>query len=313
MSTSNIRPRSHQIEPKSKPSAQLTRCDELWYEDGSIILAAEGIGFKVYRMLLAQHSAVFADMLALSEPSANIDPLHGCPLVHMPDSAEELRYLLLAIHDIDPAAYLKRASFAGVLAVAALSAKYDIAALQDCSARRLEYWYPSDILRWNSTISSRSKLTSADHAKSLRVARKLSLDPSVRVMMMFALCEMGIKAIASANLEPDDLEDVMGGFVKLQVVRRIRSFSWLCGLPKDCPNWRACSAVKAMLFKNLVDLDPTTHKLDLYSSTTEEDLSQHMPQGRDLCSNCTESALDCIRTGSFDIWGDILTAFDHHV
>ena len=37
--------------------------EEFWFSDGPIVLAAHDVHFRVYREILAHHSAVFEDML----------------------------------------------------------------------------------------------------------------------------------------------------------------------------------------------------------------------------------------------------------
>ena len=59
MSTRN-RPRSHSLET--------VRNVEFWYDDGTLILLANNIEFRVYRGPLAKHSQVFRNMLSFPQP-----------------------------------------------------------------------------------------------------------------------------------------------------------------------------------------------------------------------------------------------------
>lgn len=76
--------------------AGLKRDDELWQEDGNIILVAGGTAFKVYRGPLCDHSPVFKDMFSLPQPEPTL-PSSPCPLVHLTDSPTDLRCVLLAL------------------------------------------------------------------------------------------------------------------------------------------------------------------------------------------------------------------------
>lgn len=71
---------------------------ELWYHDGSVVLEAEGTYFKVYSGILAKSSPVFQDMFAFPQ-RPDCEMYDGCPLVHMPDTAQDLRHFLKAMHD----------------------------------------------------------------------------------------------------------------------------------------------------------------------------------------------------------------------
>ena len=67
--------------------------DEFWFEDGNLILVARGVGFRIYRGLLASQSSIFADMFAASSANAK-ELFDGCPVVHMSDSPSDLAHLL---------------------------------------------------------------------------------------------------------------------------------------------------------------------------------------------------------------------------
>lgn len=74
----------------------IQRDEEFWYDDGTIILVAGGIEFRVYKGILAEHSTVFRDMFSFPQPPeahpASGDP--PCPVVHVSDSPEDLRHVL---------------------------------------------------------------------------------------------------------------------------------------------------------------------------------------------------------------------------
>ena len=81
----------------------LERDQEFWYKDGTIILIAGDIEFRVYRGPLERHSPVFSDMLSMPQPpeSGNKDKEknkeNGCPIIPLSDSPQELRHLLRAV------------------------------------------------------------------------------------------------------------------------------------------------------------------------------------------------------------------------
>lgn len=70
--------------------------EEFWYDDGTIILIAGNVEFRVYKGILAEHSPVFSDMFSLPQPPQGAvtpgDP--PCPVVHVSDSPEDLRHVL---------------------------------------------------------------------------------------------------------------------------------------------------------------------------------------------------------------------------
>lgn len=77
------------------------RDEEFWYSDGSVILVAQDVEFRVYKGLLAEHSPVFSDMFSLPQPPPASEPVatlsvDACPIVHLSDSSEDLRHVLHA-------------------------------------------------------------------------------------------------------------------------------------------------------------------------------------------------------------------------
>ena len=67
-----------------------TRDGELWYEDGTIILVAGGMGFKVHKRILVKQSLVFEDMFSFPQPPG----VQACPVIFLQDSPEDLRHFL---------------------------------------------------------------------------------------------------------------------------------------------------------------------------------------------------------------------------
>jgi hypothetical protein len=96
------------------------RHPDLWFEDGSVVLCAEGTLFRVHMSLLSRHSVCFRDMFAIPQPSRNpgittqcvqtklgpadarddhLREYDGCPVVHLHDIAEDVGNLLTALYD----------------------------------------------------------------------------------------------------------------------------------------------------------------------------------------------------------------------
>jgi hypothetical protein len=74
------------------------RVEELWFEDGNLVIQAGNTLFRVYRGVLAARSPVFYDMLSFPQPSDS-ELVEGCPLVRLHDSASEVTVFLKAIFD----------------------------------------------------------------------------------------------------------------------------------------------------------------------------------------------------------------------
>lgn len=128
------------IEESYSPPRHL---NNLWYDDGSVVLKAGDDFFRVHSSILSQKSSVFATLLLQSQ-AENTETHKGCPMVTLGDDAEELRQLLLTIYEIsyfeDNAQY-----FVYLRAILRLSTKYDMARLRDLALQRLKCGVPTTL------------------------------------------------------------------------------------------------------------------------------------------------------------------------
>ena len=83
-----------------EPSAdiQVAHHDDLWFEDGNIVLITSNMGFRVHQSILSRHSHVFRDMLTIPQPSDELK-VEDCPVVHLSDSGEDIQYFVNALYD----------------------------------------------------------------------------------------------------------------------------------------------------------------------------------------------------------------------
>lgn len=82
-------------------SGPVRQHEEIWYDDGNVVLIAEASSFRVHKSILARHSEFFHDMFKLPQPpqgDASSDDVQ-CPVVHTSESAEDLAHFLDAIYN----------------------------------------------------------------------------------------------------------------------------------------------------------------------------------------------------------------------
>lgn len=78
--------------------ANLLHSDDLWLEDGNVILATGKVAFKVHRGQLARHSDIFRDLFMIPQPDDQ-PKLEDCSVVELHDSPSDLTFLLRALYD----------------------------------------------------------------------------------------------------------------------------------------------------------------------------------------------------------------------
>ncbi|KAI0806637.1 hypothetical protein C8Q74DRAFT_1189914 [Fomes fomentarius] len=147
--------------------------DEVWLEDGNVILIAERVAFKVYQGLLARRSEVFRDMFTLPGGPAETEKIDGVPVVSVSDSVVNLRHLLLVLC-CGKNYFTQRDSdveFSVVAALVRLGHKYAVQDLLDDALSSLRQLYPSSFLKytlqqnWGSHASPRDAITAIHLAR----------------------------------------------------------------------------------------------------------------------------------------------------
>jgi hypothetical protein len=76
----------------------MTRHPDLWFDDGSVVLNGQTTLFRAHRTMLSTHSTVFSDMFGIPQPPDQ-DAVEGCTVIHLPDSAYDVGFLLKALYD----------------------------------------------------------------------------------------------------------------------------------------------------------------------------------------------------------------------
>ncbi|KAJ7045931.1 hypothetical protein C8F04DRAFT_1026045 [Mycena alexandri] len=125
------------------------RVEELWFEDGNIVLQAGDSHYRVYRGVLAARSPVFRDMLAFPQP-ADSELVDGCPLVRLPDCDIEVTFFLKAIFDpefLRP--FPSRTTFDILAGCLRLSHKYEVAGLRRLCLVHLSSGYDTELSRFD--------------------------------------------------------------------------------------------------------------------------------------------------------------------
>ncbi|TBU38342.1 hypothetical protein BD309DRAFT_874578 [Dichomitus squalens] len=127
---------------------------EFWLGDGTVILVAGTIEFRVYKGLLAAYSPVLKDLFARKHPFRDVPSgdRHDipCPVVRVSDSPDDLRHLLrVCIAGRMRSLYdAREPSFHEISACIRLGEKYQIAELVSQSLHVLRRHFPSDFDVW---------------------------------------------------------------------------------------------------------------------------------------------------------------------
>ncbi|KAJ7177876.1 hypothetical protein C8R46DRAFT_1328711, partial [Mycena filopes] len=123
----------------------LSRSD-IWHEDGSLVLQAEAVLFRVHWGVLSLHSSFFRDMRDLPQPPMNdqSNNIEGCPVVELHDSAADVKHLLNY--------FLAKRFFPFIAAIIRLSKKYAFENLLVAAVKRLTDENPMTLEKYESMV-----------------------------------------------------------------------------------------------------------------------------------------------------------------
>ncbi|KAJ6630402.1 hypothetical protein B0H10DRAFT_1939161 [Mycena sp. CBHHK59/15] len=164
-----------------QPTTAPQRVEDLWFDDGSLVIQAEQSLFRVYRAVLALRSPVFKDMLSFPQPP-DAELIEGCPVVHLPDTAADVTVFLKAIFDsgfFEP--YPAQTEFSIVAGNLRLSNKYQVDYLRRRALVHLSSAFHTTLTSYDARDSESSPtpsfpvsdLTAYDHIVVIELAREV--------------------------------------------------------------------------------------------------------------------------------------------
>ncbi|KAJ7084655.1 hypothetical protein B0H15DRAFT_910943 [Mycena belliarum] len=129
------------------------RVQDLWFEDGNLVIQAGTSQFRVYRGILAARSPVFLDMLSFPQP-ADSELVDGCPVVRLPDAELEVSEFLKALFlpEYFPA-FPYSTKFETLVGCLRLSHKYEVGFLRRRALVHLSSGHRTTLSDWDSSLS----------------------------------------------------------------------------------------------------------------------------------------------------------------
>ncbi|KAJ7061513.1 hypothetical protein C8F01DRAFT_1369043 [Mycena amicta] len=137
----------------------LRRIEDLWFDDGDLVLQAGNAQYRVYRVVLGMHSLVFRDMLAFPQPAASdSERVEGQPLVHLPDLEREVTPFLKALFDPEYfRAFPAASEFSKIYASVHMGNKYGVDFLCHRGLVHLSSRFRTTLSQWDSEVECDDK------------------------------------------------------------------------------------------------------------------------------------------------------------
>ncbi|KAF5336573.1 hypothetical protein D9611_006491 [Ephemerocybe angulata] len=311
----------------SATDSSTTRCKDLWFSDGNIILEAENTQFRVHQSILARHSILFADMFTLPQP-ADETAIEGCSVILLQDSAEDTEYMLRGLYD---RCYLSKdpIPFKAVAAMARLGEKFMISCLRSEALSRLRTEYPSTLAEASVAQAPEKIFTTIIEEPGLLIkianlahdSKLWTIRPTVYlwcclIMDVVDSISHGLELAdgTRAHLSRDVQYLCLYGKQKLDEAFR-KCFTWVqrTGQTRSCGHKKVCGN----LAKNIIEECLAQGSIDL-SLLFAEAWNIYDPEGTDpdlpfskiLCSSCFEAANTCANMGREKLWEELPSYFE---
>ncbi|KAH9932275.1 uncharacterized protein B0H18DRAFT_987382 [Fomitopsis serialis] len=187
---------------RDRQSTDFKNDEEIWYEDGTVILVVRNIGFRVYRGLLAERAEIFRDLFSIPQPPDS-QLVFGCPVVHLSDTAVAFKEFLNAL--ICEKRYIPEDDLQlnNLAYRIRLAHKYGAENLLRVSIQELQKLYPAGLVS--------SGLATQDHWTPRAIIAvnlaDLTNTPSILPSALYACCQLpDDKALLGASLSDGTLE-----------------------------------------------------------------------------------------------------------
>lgn len=81
------------------PFRNFVRCEDLWYNDGSLVIVTESLAFRVHSSIMAVNCESFRDITKIPQ-STEEGEWEGIPVIRLQDSPEGMELFLKAIYHV---------------------------------------------------------------------------------------------------------------------------------------------------------------------------------------------------------------------
>ncbi|KAJ7773928.1 hypothetical protein B0H16DRAFT_1362853 [Mycena metata] len=290
-------------------TAELQRSPDFWFEDGTIVLQAGNVLYRVYRGWLASRSTVFHDTFSIPQPTEETDLIEGCPVVQIHDAAQDFGRFLKALHNHGSYKTCPVSNLSELTSVLSLSDKYDVPTLRDAMISILFDLYPTTLAEWDARTGPLGYTARRfDPVGVLNIAVKMNIPSILPVVMYEICCHLGLDEIVGVQprqlriLDVDYKQRCMIGSSAFVEARR-KSLSYLRRDEgqAECEDPAACDAERLRWLG--IDLDDENASPLHDGNATSWDAFG-------LCDTCLATAKAKWSSTRQALWDDLPNIFD---
>ncbi|KAF7315916.1 Zn-dependent hydrolase oxidoreductase family [Mycena indigotica] len=190
----------------------VSRSEEFWFHDGSIVLIVGSIMFRVHQTVLAAHSEVFAGLFSLPQPavtSKGQELIEGCHVVQLHDPQEDFIDLLKAIYrpgHLDQPPDNLEELLPWISGILRLSTKYLITSPRTRCITILKAKFPVTFDEYNTLHANptRKHYKSDDVMRAARLAQECSIR-EILPYIFYGVARMGLARIVNDSQPSVDI------------------------------------------------------------------------------------------------------------
>ncbi|KLO05407.1 hypothetical protein SCHPADRAFT_1002922 [Schizopora paradoxa] len=276
--------------------------EELWFSDGSVVLATNVHLYRVHKSMLARYSKVLSDMFEFPTGDANMESWEGIPIVRMVgDNDKEVLLLLKALYGMNLRDALREMPLPQVTSLLSISSKYDFQDVRSDVVQHLESLFPSTLEKYLASRIHEQALVSRQlfdlFAVAVRCEALLILPSLCYLCARIPLEEtvLLLRDLPIGYMERYLLcRDQLCGISQLIIKRSLRATGTRCGHSGCVDGFRALSVAQypdhAPRFIFILDI-PEHGILD---GVELED--------KDICAGCAEKYLKMLNKMKNGVW-----------
>ncbi|KIY48672.1 hypothetical protein FISHEDRAFT_73415 [Fistulina hepatica ATCC 64428] len=158
---SDVRIKPENVQNAATQLLNTPRSAEFWYNDGSLILRAEDMLYRIHRSLLAAQSSIFDELQQMLDVE-----IEGCPVIQVSDVADNWGQFLAAIYDPRYFSKLKKddtSALSNIVAILAIAKEYRAKSIWDEAIAHMEKIMPTTLDEY----SKRACLASDDVIRNI--------------------------------------------------------------------------------------------------------------------------------------------------
>ncbi|EAU80884.1 hypothetical protein CC1G_03060 [Coprinopsis cinerea okayama7 len=327
--------------PTPPPSYTLTppptRSPDVWFDDGSVVLQAQNVQFRVHRTMLSRHSEVFRDMFEIGRLGSSInasntpqaaDPtplVDGCPLIILHDDPTDLTHLLLSLYD-KPHTTTDALPFATLAALLRLGRKYHFPSLYAEALRRLQSEFPASLEEWEKLPQTYTYIVEEEGLLFDIVNLALEMEVHEVLPSAYYLCVQDLNDLlygiprpnspnGPAMLPPHIKNLCIQARERLLALQYDMTFAWIDllgnwnqedhGVNTDCLKPDHCGRIAGQLVREVfLPLPEVNRTLEKWT-----DFTTYTPLVNQLCAVCLEDARVCHEAGRRKVWEGLSGVF----